>query len=114
MCMNEMNIITGGNDQEYRNLLNHPEQFDSDTYIALCERYRHRLSLDVLIALSARRLRRRRYGNELDRKALLAVLDGRYDEAKRLGAIQKRRNDLGFRVADPGPASLPGSDEEDT
>ena len=86
-----------GENRAFRELLRHPERYSTEAYLALCERYRHRLSLDELFELSTRRSRNIR-SKSLDRKLFLAILEGRREEAERLTAILKRRNALGLRL----------------
>ncbi|WP_293649874.1 hypothetical protein [Thiolapillus sp.] len=94
--MKTLTSIQGGADRKFKALLEHPETFGTKEFLSLCERYAHRLPYEDQLALGRLRLQRQR-DKSLDANALLAVLDGRYDDAHRLSAIMQRRNALGIR-----------------
>ena len=95
--MTKFSTIDGGRDRVFQELRDHPERYPTEEFLSLCDRFRHRMSLDELFELNIRRSRNMRR-KSLDRKLLLAILEGRHDEAERLTAILKRRNALGLRV----------------
>lgn len=103
MAMKTLTSIQGGSDREFKALLEHPETFSTKEFLSLCERYAHRLSYEEQLALGRLRLQRQR-DKSVDANALLAVLDGRYNDAQRLSAIMQRRNTLGIRSVSRGKA----------
>jgi len=108
--MAELTIIDGGRNAErlFRKLLDEPFAFDQETYEGLVERFRSRLTIDDILALAAKRLRGMRCADPLERDLLLAVAEGRFDDASRLHRTLRRRR-LGLRVVTRGPASPPRS-----
>ncbi len=90
---------TENDEAQFRKLLSHPEQYSSDEFEALIAWFRPRMSYELIEHLTIVRLKKCKCGSELERKAAIAVLEGRYEEFRRLEAIMKRRNALGLRVA---------------
>ena len=85
------------NDERFRQLLASPASFDQREYEAIIEAFRDRLTINDILALSARRIRERA-GDALEKRTLLAIIEGRFDEVERLFAVIDRRNDLGLTV----------------
>ena len=97
-----LSVLPGGrsdldNDERFRQLLASPASFDQHEYEALIEAFRDRLTIDDILAFSARRIRER-VGDALEKRTLLAIIEGRFDEVERLFAVIDRRNDLGLTV----------------
>jgi hypothetical protein len=102
--MSAYTLIEGGRDElerRFQGLLEAPQRFDQDELEGLVDRFRDRLSLEDILALSARRLRDRPASAE--RNALLAIVEGHYDEAGRLLGVLARRNALELRVITGSP-----------
>lgn len=109
--MVELTVIEcGGNSEElFRQLLGEPSVFDQRTYEELIDRFRSRLTLDDIMAITAKRIRNRNYSNLLERNTLLAIVEGRPGETERLLSVLERRDRLGFKTLSPEPASPPQS-----
>ena len=106
----ELRIIECGDDERlFRRLLEEPSTFDQATYERLVDRFRSRLDIDDLLAITAKRLRQGRYADPLERNAVLAIVEGRTEEADRLLDVLGRRDRTGLRVAARGPAFPPRS-----
>jgi len=92
-----------------RRLLEAPHTFDQATCESLVDRFRSRLTIDDILAIMAKRLRRGEHADSLERNAVLAIVEGRMDDADRLLDVLERRNRAGLRVVARGPASPPRS-----
>lgn len=94
-----LQLIDGGKDaleNEFQMFVAAPESFDEETFQKLATKYRERLGIDAILAMYDKRLRID--CNTIEKKALLAALTGDDEEAKRLGLILERRNQLGFEL----------------
>lgn len=97
--MSAYTLIEGGRDElerRFQGLLEAPHRFDQAEFEGLIDRFRDRLSLEDILALSARRLRDR--PASVDRNALMAIVEGHYHEADRLLGVLARRNALNLKV----------------
>ncbi|HQU15487.1 MAG TPA: hypothetical protein PLO69_05200 [Gammaproteobacteria bacterium] len=105
--------LTEPPDQEFLGLLERPQDFTQDAFERLVERFRHRLTIDDILTITARRIRARS-GDTLEKRTILSIIDGRFEEAERLFAVLDRKNSLRLCViSSPEPTSLPQSCEEE-
>jgi len=109
--MRKMKVIDCGkqNERIFRKLLEEPHGFDQPEFEQLVERFRSRLAIDDIIELMVKRVRAKEYRDQIEKKALLAIAEGRLDEAQRLTQILERRRKAGFKSLSPEPKSLPQS-----
>lgn len=95
-----------GLERRFEELLKNPQDFDLEELERLVDTFRDRLSIDEILSLMARRVRRRQYADGLEQRVLLAIVEGRFDEVDRLFGVVERRDELGLRViSSPGQAT---------
>lgn len=91
----------------FQRLLDAPHIFSSEEFDHLLERFQDRLDRSDRYELLVRRARHKDYGNALEKKALLAVLEGRLEEAERFRRLLERRNELNIKVLSGEPKAPP-------
>ncbi len=84
-------------EERFQQLLSSPQAFCQKELEHLVETFRPRLTIDDLMALTARRIRNRE-GDSLEKRALLAIIEGRFGEAEHLFGVIDRRKNLGLSV----------------
>lgn len=93
-----LSLIVGGKEELERKkyiLFFSPELLDQHEFEKLCDSLD--LRLDEVELLIARRVRLRAK-DTLERDALLAIINGNHEEARRLVGVMRRRNELGLSV----------------
>lgn len=109
----KMTVIDGGLDQRerrFRQLLAEPHTFEQAEFESLIDQFTDRLTIDEIMALVARRVSARQDADTLEPRLLVAITEGRLDEADRLSKQISRRNALGLRVIETNEQeSLPRS-----
>lgn len=97
-------------EQQFQELLRAPCALSQNEYETRVERFHGRLTIDDIMALTARRVRGRPGGDSLEKRALIAIAEGRFGEVDRLFKVIDRRNAIGLTVVKtPSPASPPRS-----
>jgi hypothetical protein len=92
-------IITGGKEEIERQksiLFSTPEALNQQDFERLCDSLK--LRLDEVEPLIARRVRYRNYSDKLEQQTLLAIIEGRDGDVKRLFGVLDRRNALSLEV----------------
>lgn len=91
-------VVDGGKaelERKKRLLFNQPWLLDHDEFDRLCELFK--LSYSEIEGLIGERIRKRAK-DPLERDTLLAIIDGRHDEARNLISVMQRRNELGLSL----------------
>ena len=94
-------LVQGGRDENerlFQELIEAPHAFTLEEFDARVERFRERLPYEAIEALFLRRIEKRRFKDELERRILLAILRGERQEYERLCAIHRQRERLGLKV----------------
>ena len=86
-----------------------PHSFEQSEFERLIELCSSRLGFDEVMSIIAKRIRHRKNADQLESKALLAILEDRSDEFERLLNVLDRRNRLGFSLVSHEPESPPQS-----
>jgi hypothetical protein len=101
-------IIAGGKEEAERQkriLLSTPETLNQQDFERLCDSLHLRLvEIEPLIA---RRVRYRNYSDKLEQQTLLAIIEDRDDDVKRLYSILDRRNALSLKVIASSEPTFP-------
>lgn len=84
-------------EQKFIQLIARPHMFEREEFESLIYRFHDRLTYGEKLELIARRLRHRK-GDRLAQNILLAIIEGRHEEFKRLMAVLHKRNKLGLRM----------------
>jgi len=91
----------------FRRLLNAPHSFSNEEFDQLLERFQDRLDRSERYDLLVRRIRLRDYESTLEKKALLAAIEGDPEKAEKYRRLLRRRNELNLKVLSGGPKAPP-------
>ena len=94
-------------EERFRRLLNAPHSFSNEEFDQLLERFQDRLDRGERFDLVVRRVRLRDCENALEKKALLAAVEGTPEEAEKFRRLLRRRNELNLKVLSGGPKAPP-------
>lgn len=94
-------------EERFRRLLNAPHSFSNEELDQLLERFQDRLDRGERFDLIVKRIRLRDYENALEKKALLAAIEGTPEEAEKFRRLLRRRNELNLKVLSGGPKAPP-------
>ncbi len=104
--MTEKVEAESGLDWKFRRLLESPESFSQTEFERLVDAFGFQLTIDDILALSAKRIRGRD-NDPLEKRTLLAIIEGRYAEVEHLFNVIDRRKSLGLKVVtSPAPTTL--------
>ncbi len=103
--MTEKVEAESGLDWKFRKLLESPESFSQTEFERLVDAFGSRFTINDILALVAKRIRGRE-NDPLEKRALLAIIEGRYKEVEHLFNVIDRRETLGLKVVtSPAPTT---------
>lgn len=94
-------LIQGDKDENeriFQELIDAPHAFTLEEFDARVKRFRDRLPFEAIEALILRRVEQYSFKDALEQQMLLTILQGDYQEHKRLCAIHEKRERLGLKV----------------
>ncbi|MEE9493035.1 MAG: hypothetical protein V3W04_06615 [Gammaproteobacteria bacterium] len=82
----------------FHQLMESPHLFSFQDFEFLTNHFQEKLTIDDHFILIEKRLRYGQYDDEIERKTLLAIIEGNNDKANRLLNLLERRNSLNLKA----------------
>lgn len=99
---NRLSVVEGGEDEQekdFQRLLAEPHTFGQAEFEHLMDNtFKTRLDFAGRMAIIEKRIRLRDYGDALEQRALLAIIEEDHEDVTHLFDVIDRRNSLGLKV----------------